>query len=146
VHLLDAWGCAISANTFVLVHSNSVLVSSNSGRLTITGNNFCNSYVGGGKDKRKTKIGHPIGFDEATGIELQSTSDIVISGNQFSGLSGQAVVAEGSCQRIVVKGNIVNDYGRRLEKKRPAFDLGSASDSIVNDNIEGVSRRVEGLK
>ena len=54
VHLLDAWGCAVSANTFVLVHSNSVLVSSNSGRLTITGNNFCNSYIGGGKDKRKT--------------------------------------------------------------------------------------------
>jgi hypothetical protein len=142
VHLLDAWGCAISANTFVLVHSNSVLVSSNSGRLTITGNNFCNSYIGGGKDKRQTRIGQPIGFDEATGISLQSTSDIVISGNQFSGLSGQAVVAEGSCQRIMVKGNIATDCGRRLPQRMPAFDLGNASASITNDNLEGVARRL----
>jgi len=146
VHLLDAWGCAISANTFVLVHSNSVLVSSNSGRLTITGNNFCNSYIGGGKDKRKTKTGQPIGFDEATGIGLQSTSDIVISGNQFSGLSGQAVVAEGTCQRILVKGNIATDCGRRLQRKMPAFALGKASASIATDNIEGDARRVRELK
>lgn len=140
VHLLDAWGCAISANTFVLVHSNSVLVSSNSGRLTITGNNFCNSYIGGGRDKRKTKAGQPIGFDEATGITLRSASDIVISGNQFSGLSGQGIVAEGNCRRIVVKGNLVTDYGRRLERTRPAIDLGNASASTATDNVEGVGR------
>jgi hypothetical protein len=146
VHLLDAWGCTISANTFVLVHSNSVLVSSNSGRLTITGNNFCNSYIGGGQDKRKTKPGQPIGFDEATGIALQSISDIVIAGNQFSGLSGQAVVAEGKCKRIVVTGNVVTDYGRRLPKKMPAIDLGKASASIVKNNVIGVARPLPGLK
>lgn len=135
VHLLDAWGCAISANTFVLVHSNSVLVSPHSGRLAITGNSFCNSYIGGGQDKRKTKAGQPIGFDEATGIRLQGTSDIAVSGNQFSGLSGQAVVAEGICKRIVVTGNTVTDYGRRLKTRKPGIDLGKASASSVKNNI-----------
>jgi hypothetical protein len=146
VHLRHAWGCAVSANTFVLVHSNSVLVSSNSGRLTITGNNFCNSYIGGGKDKRKTKADQPLGFDEATGILLQSTSDIVISGNQFAGLSGQAVVAEGRCRRILVTGNIVTDYGRRLKDKKPAIDLGETSAGIAKDNIEGEAGRLPELK
>ena len=134
VQLADAWGCAISANTFTLVHSNSVLVSSNSGRLTITGNNFSNSYIGG-KDKRPATGADPMKYDEATGIVLQSTSDIVISGNQFSGLSGQAIVGEGKCQRILVTGNVVTDAGRKLKKKLPAIDLGAASSSIIKDNI-----------
>jgi hypothetical protein len=135
VHVLDGWGCAISANTFVLVHSNSVLVSSNSGRLTITGNNFSNSYIGDGKDKRPATAARAILTDAATGILLQSTSDIVISGNQFSGLSGQAVVAEGHSKRISVTGNIVSDYGRLLPDKQAAIDLGEASASSVKDNL-----------
>lgn len=146
VHLRDAWGCTISANTFVLVHSNAVLVSSNSGRSTITGNNFCNSYIGGGQDKRKTKPGQPIGFDEATGILLQTTSDIVVSGNQFSGLSGQAVVGEGKCKRILVTVNVVTDYARRLNKKVAAIDLGKASASRVKNNVIGVARPSPELK
>lgn len=135
VHVLDGWGCAISANTFVLVHSNSVLVSSNSGRLTITGNNFSNSYIGDGKDKRPATAARAILTDAATGILLQSASDIVISGNQFSGLSGQAVVAEGRCKRISVTGNIVSDYGRLLPDTKAAIDLGEASASSVKDNL-----------
>lgn len=135
VHVLDGWGCAISANTFVLVHSNSVLVSSNSGRLTITGNNFSNSYIGDGKDKRPATAKHPMGTDAGTGILLQATRDIVISGNQFSGLSGQAVVGEGQSTRISVTGNIVTDYGRRLPDQQAAIDLGEATASLVKDNL-----------
>lgn len=135
VHLLDAWGCAVSANTFVLVHSNSVLVTSNSGRHTITGNNFSNSYIGEGKDKRPAEHKNPMSRDEATGILLQSTSDIVISGNQFSGLSGQAVVSEGVSQRVSVTGNIISDWGRKLSKKKSAIDLGRAQFSLERDNL-----------
>ena len=80
------------------------------------------------------------------GIGLQATSDIVISGNQFSGLSGQAVVAEGQCRRILVTGNIVTDYGRRLKDKKPAIDLGKASASIAKDNVVGIARRMQELK
>jgi hypothetical protein len=135
VHLLDAWGCTVSANTFVLVHSNSVLVTANSGRHTITGNNISNSHIGDGKDKRPAEHKTPMSRDEATGILLQSASDIVISGNQFSGLSGQAVVAEGNSQRVSVTGNIVTDWGRKLARKKSAIDLGRARSSLVRDNL-----------
>lgn len=40
VDLRDAWGCAVSANTFTLVHQFGVRVGKNSGRITITGNTF----------------------------------------------------------------------------------------------------------
>jgi hypothetical protein len=135
VHLLDAWGCTVSANTFVLVHSNSVLVTSNSGRHTITGNNFSNSYIGEGRDKRPAEHQNPMSRDAATGILLQTTSDIVISGNQFSGLSGRAVVAEGISRRVAVTGNIITDWGRQLPEKKAAVDLGRAESSLVRDNL-----------
>jgi nitrous oxidase accessory protein NosD len=135
VHLLDAWGCTVSANTFVLVHSNSVLVSSNSGRHTITGNNFSNSHIGEGRDKRPAEHQNPMSRDAATGILLQATSDIVISGNQFSGLSGRAVVAEGVSRRVAVTGNIITDWGRQLPEKKAAVDLGRAESSLVRDNL-----------
>jgi hypothetical protein len=134
VHLLDAWGCAVSGNTFVLVHSNSVMVS-RSGRHTITGNNFSNSYIGDGKDKRPAEHAQPMSRDEATGILLQSASDIVVSGNQFSGLSGQAVVAQGKSKRVLVSGNIVTDFGRRMKPKGKAIDLGDTLTSLVKDNL-----------
>jgi hypothetical protein len=134
VHLLDAWGCAVSANTFTIVHSNSVLVTSNSGRITITGNNFCNTYIGG-KDKRPSEANQPMGRDEGTGILLQGTSDNVISGNSFSGLSTPAVRAEGACERLMVTGNIATDP-RRQAVRAKAFDLKAARKSVIRDNLE----------
>jgi hypothetical protein len=134
VHLGDAWGCAISANTFTLVHSNSVLVSSNSGRITITGNNFSNSYKGDG-DKRPAQHKNPMGTDAGTGILLQSTSGIVISGNLFSGLTTPAVQVEGKSQRLNVTGNVATDP-RGAAKGRPAFHPGGAANSVFQNNIE----------
>jgi hypothetical protein len=46
----------------------------------------------------------------------------------------------------VVKGNIVTDSGRRLERRMPAIDLGNASASIATDNVEGIARRVQESK
>lgn len=134
VHLLDAHGCAVSANTFTIVHKDAVFVSSASGRITITGNNFSNTYIGE-KDKRPAEAKQPMGIDEGTGIRLQSTSDIVISGNTFSGLSTPAVRAEGECSRLNVSGNIASDP-RRGAVGQPAFHLGPATKSIVRDNLE----------
>jgi hypothetical protein len=134
VDLRDAWGCAISANTFTLVHSNSVLVSSNSGRVTITGNSFCNSFKEPG-DKRPAEHKLAMGRDEGTGILLRSTTDIVISGNMFSGLSTPAVETEGDCTRLNITGNIATDP-RRGAVGRPAFAIGSATNSIFQNNIE----------
>jgi hypothetical protein len=134
VHLWDAWGCAISANTFTLVHSNSVLVSSNSGRITITGNNFSNSYKGDG-DKRPERHKLPMGTDAGTGILLQSTSDIVISGNLFSGLTTPAVQVEGKSKRLNVTGNVAADP-RGAAKDQPGFMLNGAAESVFQNNIE----------
>lgn len=134
VHLRDAWGCAVSANTFTLVHSNSVLVSSNSGRITITGNNFSNSFKGGG-DKRPAKHKLPMGTDAGTGILLQSTSDVVVSGNLFSGLTTPAVQVEGKSQRLNITGNVAAD-SRGAAKDRPGFILNGAANSIFDNNIE----------
>lgn len=134
VHMPDAWGCAVSANTFVLVHSDSIRIGPDSGRITVTGNNFCNSYIGG-KDKRPTEGKTAMTHDAGTGIRLQSTSDVTISGNSFSGLTTPAVRAEGKCQRLNVVGNVACDP-RGDAAKGKAFDLDAAVKSIVRDNVE----------
>lgn len=134
VHLLGAWGCAVSANTFTLVHSNSVFIGSQSGRNTVTGNNFCNSHIGGGKDRRPGEAKEPMGRDEGTGILLDGTADIVISGNAFSGLSTPAVTARGVCERLLVTGNILTDVNRRSPTLK-AIELGAAKNSVVKDNL-----------
>lgn len=135
IDLRDAWGCAVSANTFTLAHLFSVRVSKDSGRLTISANNFCNTYIGAETDKRPKEAKTPMGIDEGTGILLQDTADITISGNNFGGLSTAAVWTEGRCHRLLVSGNIVTDCGRKLAKDKPLLDLGSAENSIIKDNI-----------
>jgi hypothetical protein len=47
VDLRDAWGCTVSANTFTIVAQRALVIGPNSGRITITGNNFSNSHIGG---------------------------------------------------------------------------------------------------
>lgn len=80
IDLRDAHGCAVSANTFTLVKKAGLRIGPNSGRITVTGNNFCNSYIGDGQVKRGTND------INAGGIILEATRDITIVGNSFSGL------------------------------------------------------------
>lgn len=134
IDLRDAWGCAISANTFTIAHQFSVRVGKDSGRLTISANNFCNTHIGGA-DKRPKEEKTLMGIDEGTGILLQDTTDVTISGNTFAGLSTAAVWTEGACKRLLVGGNIVTDCGRKLAKDKPLLDLGSAANSLINDNL-----------
>jgi hypothetical protein len=133
VHLLDAWGCAVSANTFTLVHSNSVYIGSQSGRNTVTGNSFCNSFKGDG-DKRPAEHKDAMGRDEGTGILLEGTRDITISGNTFSGLSTPAVTAKDGCQRLLIIGNLITDVNRKSPGLK-ALELGDAKESLVKDNL-----------
>ena len=80
IDLRDAWGCAVSANTFTLDDFFGVRVGPAAGRLPITGNAFCDSHHGqAAKRKPEGNFGG--------GIVLQGTSDIVVSGNTFTGLS-----------------------------------------------------------
>lgn len=138
VDLKDAWGCSVSANTFVLVHEFGVRAGSNSGRLAITGNNFCNSEIGG-NIKRLAEARQAMQADAGSGVFLDSTEDVVISGNQFSGLSTVAVSTSGNCRRIVLQGNLATECGKQFFKdadsNRAWFDLRAAKDSEVAGNI-----------
>ncbi len=128
VDLRDAWGCTVSANTFVIDPVLGVRVGPQSGRITITGNNFCDSFIGG-KTKR---VGKP---NLATGIILAGTSDITISGNSFSGLDAQAIQADAKCKRLLITGNLIIDVKRGNAPRKPPLDVAKAKDSIVEHNI-----------
>ena len=127
VDLRDAWGSTVSANTFTICPEGAITVGSDSGRITITGNNFSDSYIGG-KTKR---TGKP---NLATGIRLNGTIDVVVSGNVFTGLTGPAIEADAKCRRIAITGNLINDLHHPAEK-RPSLDLRGAETTVVEDNI-----------
>ncbi len=136
IDLRDAHGCAVSANTFVIVHDYSVRVGENSGRITITGNSFTNSYLGGGKLKREVETDSINRKDIGTGIVLVNTSDVNISGNSFSGMSGNAVEGVGECRRILISSNLVTEMHQQSTEKAPAFNLGDPHyTNLVKDNI-----------
>ena len=86
------------------------MIGPDSGRITVTGNNFSNSYIGAGKTRREKE-------DPATGVLLQGTSDVAITGNTFTGLAEHAVRAEGECWRIAVTGNVMADLHRKEKQK-----------------------------
>lgn len=134
IDLRDAWGCAISANTFTIAHKFSIRASKDSGRNTISANNFCNTHIGG-QDKRPAVDKTPMGTDEGTGILLSGTSDTVISGNTFGGLSSAAVWTDSPCARILISGNIATDCGRKLPKDASWINLAGSTDSIEKDNL-----------
>jgi len=135
VHLLDAWGCAVSANTFVLNGRDSVYIGPESGRVTVSSNSFCDSFIGGGTRR-------PEQDNFAGGIRLEGTTDITITGNQFSGLDGPAVVADAQCKAILVSGNIAREVNRRAEQPRPAFDLAPGSGIWkANNLVDGIQEQ-----
>jgi hypothetical protein len=136
IDLRDAHGCAISANTFTLAHKFSVRVGPDSGRLTITGNNFCNTWIGAG-DKRPAEAKTPMGIDEGTGVLIEKgASHLSITGNSFSGLSGAAVWSSGPCRAVLVSANTLTDCGRKLPAGAAWIDLPEAAASLVKDNLE----------
>ena len=74
--------------------------------------------------------------DEGTGVVLNETQSVVITGNIFTEMSREAVKSAGKCERIIVLGNIFHDLTRRSEKKFPAIDLPGALDTVVQDNLK----------
>lgn len=125
VALRDAWGCAVSANTFTMCRPHGVYVGPASGRITITGNNFSNAHIGG-KERRQ---------DAAHGVWLEGTSDVVVSGNIFTGLQAEAVHADAKCARIAITGNAAADLNRSGKGERPALDFGAAKDVVEGHNV-----------
>ena len=104
VDLRDAHGCAVSANTFTIMKKDALRIGPASGRITVSGNNFSNSFVGDDEIKR--------GKDDlaAAGLVLESTNQIAITGNVFSGLRPKAIELQGGKSAgVVFSGNVVVD-------------------------------------
>lgn len=125
IDLRDAHGCTVSANTFTIMGGNALVVGPKSGRIAVTGNNFSDSYIGGGKVKRGA------GDRKAGGMIVCGTSDIVISGNVFSSVRPKALTVEGEpTKRVVFTNNVLTD----VESDHTKLD----ASSLVNDNLEPV--------
>jgi hypothetical protein len=121
VDLRDAHGCAVSANTFTLMKTDAVRIGPDAGRIAVTGNNFCNSYIGEGQVKRGTND------LAAAGLVLEGTSDVTISGNVFSSVRPKAIELRGAAsKRISVTGNVFTDV---------TSDHGRLEDSLTADNL-----------
>ena len=103
VDLRDAHGCTISANTFTIVKKHAIRIGPESGRITVTGNNFSNSFLGDGSIRRKKNDA------EAAGLVLDGASDISITGNVFSGLTTKAVTEIAPSERVVFSSNVLTE-------------------------------------
>ena len=133
IDLRDAWGCTISANTFVIVHQFGVRVGKNSGRIAITGNNFSNSYIGDGQHKRLLEHEKTLQIDAGSGVVLDNTEAIAISGNVFSGMDSKAVTGTEQSKGIAFTGNVVSDFGRRQKASRAVGEV--TPDSVMQGNL-----------
>jgi len=111
IDLRDAHGCAISANTFTIVKQAAIAVRSQSAAITISANNFSDTWIGNDADgkplqRRASQASkseeNP---NEATGILLDACQRVVISGNVFSRLTTEAVTKQGNCREIMLHGN-----------------------------------------
>jgi hypothetical protein len=122
IALRDAHGCAVSANTFTIMGKDALNIGPNSGRITVTGNNFSNSYIGEGKVKREAND------LAAAGMVLNGTSDIAVTGNLFSGLRPNALSVEGPASRhVLFSDNVLVDTTGEHKKLEA---------SLVKDNLE----------
>ena len=128
--LRDAWGCTVSANTFTIIPGQALRIGPQSGRITVTGNSFSNSHIGERTRRKENYEAKWPALIHATGILLEGTSDVAITGNIFTGLIHEAIKAIGQPQRIAVVGNVTSDLGRLDSKRSQPFDLDSGGNVI----------------
>jgi parallel beta-helix repeat protein len=118
IDLRDAHGCSVSANTFTLMKADALRIGPASGRIAVGGNSFCNSFVGDGQVKRGTND------LAAAGVVLDGTSDVLIDGNTFSGLTTKAVsLTEKTSKHVQFTDNQLTDVTsdhQLLEANSPA--------------------------
>ncbi len=112
IDLKDAHGCAVSANTFTIMKKDALRIGPHSGRITVTGNNFSNSYLGDGKVKRREED------RDAGGLVLEGTKHVTVVGNLFSGLRPKAIELRGAkSEGIVFDNNVVVDAKSDLKNE-----------------------------
>jgi hypothetical protein len=123
IDLRDAHGCSVSANTFTIMGDHALRIGPASGRITVTGNNFADSYIGEDKVRRGEND------RKAFGIRLEGTRDVAISGNLFASLRPKAIEVAGDqpSERVAVTGNVftgVQSDHAELERSVIADNLG----------------------
>jgi hypothetical protein len=121
IDLRDAHGCAVSANTLTIMKTDALRIGPASSRIAVTGNSFCNSYIGEGQVRRGTSD------LSAAGLVLAGATDVAISGNVFSGVRPKALSLDGSgTQRVVFANNVLADT---------TSDHAQLENSVVADNL-----------
>jgi hypothetical protein len=119
IDLRDAHGCAVSANTFTIVKQHAVRIGPDSGRITVCGNNFSDSYIGAEQEKRA------VGDQAAAGLTLAGTADVAVVGNLFGSVAPKAVAVEGAPSvRVLFSENLLRDTE-------------SDADQLKNSVVEG---------
>ena len=136
IDLVDAHGCAVSANTFVLLQmppkakdgtqppqfdTRCLRIAKDSSRITVTGNSFCDSYIGEGAVKRK------VNDQLAGGIVLEGTRDVNITGNTFSSVPKALELREPKSEHVLFSNNVL-------------VDAQSDLDSLSNDSTTKTQR------
>jgi hypothetical protein len=122
IDLRDAHGCAVSANAFTIMGKDALSIGPRSGRITVTGNNFSDSYIGDDKLKRAEND------RVAGGMVLNDTSEITVVGNLFSSVRPKAITVKGQSSKCVLfADNVLADTAGDQEK----LDA-----SLVKDNLE----------
>ncbi len=119
VDLRDAWGSTVSANTFTINPDWSVRIGESSGRITVTGNNFSNSFLGQGtKREEEYDVEWPQkGY--ARGVLLEGTRQVTVTGNIFTGLIGPAVEGRGTLKDVLLSANVAADLFRKGGSGQP---------------------------
>lgn len=121
IDLKDAHGCAVSANAFTISGKDALTIGPGSGRITVTANNFSDSYIGEGEIKRapNDRI--------AGGMVLDGTKDVAVVGNLFSGLKPKALTVKGeSTDSVLLCANVLVDS---------KTDCGKPRKSLINNNL-----------
>lgn len=139
IDLRDAWGCSVSSNTFTIVPTHSLRIGPGSGRIAVTGNTFSNSWIGGQTRRPADPAAEWPRMSDASGVLLESTSDVTLTGNIFSGLVDPAVQTHGECRRIALSGNVAVEVNQRATGTREAFDLKGADPMSAQENIESLA-------
>jgi len=119
IDLRDAHGCAVSANTFTILRTNALRIGPDSGRISVGGNNFSNSFIGEDKVRRGTED------LAAAGLVLEATKDVSISGNVFAGLTEKAITLVGESRGIVFADNVLSD----VDSDHPQLKSGTVSNN-----------------
>ena len=122
IALRDAHGCTVSANAFTIMGKDALSIGPDSGRITVTGNNFSDSYIGDDKLKRAAND------QKAAGMVLNGTSGVAVTGNLFSGLRPRALTVKGRPSRhVLFADNVLVDTAGEHQK---------LEFSLVEDNLE----------